>query len=511
MNRRDFIKFGALTLSPILIKYLNDWTIGTVEHNFDIEILSDAAVGHILRASKTYPWIENKTIDYLVVGGGIAGLAAAYELRKENFLLCELSDYLGGSSSANVYKDQFFGQGAHYDLAYPAYYGKELLDVLYDLDVIDFDRRKDAWGFVDKHFLIQPERKSISFDQGVFRKDVLPEGKSKEEFTGLLASFVGKMPIPTRLIDENFHYLNQLTFKAFLEKKLTLDAAFLAAIDYAMMDDWGASAEQVSALAGIHYYTCRPYFDQTPELFSPPQGNHYFAQKFISKLPQECLLANHLVKQIEETTKGFEVTVIDVKQQKQFKIQTDKIVYAAHKHALKFIYPNGYTLFQKNRYAPWVVVNIILDKPTTENVYWQNEYLSGERAFMGFVDSGAQYQPQTTRRTLTAYYCMEPEQRNKLLQIDKIAPSLVEQTISTIEEVFGNPIRQGIEKVYLKVMGHAMPIPVPNFLLKDPNRTAIETGIAYAGVDSGRLPLFFEAADSGLMAARLLQNKGSTL
>ena len=45
MNRRDFMKFGALALSPILIKYLNDWTQGTVENDFEIEILSDAAVG----------------------------------------------------------------------------------------------------------------------------------------------------------------------------------------------------------------------------------------------------------------------------------------------------------------------------------------------------------------------------------------------------------------------------------------------------------------------------------
>ncbi|BDS13183.1 NAD(P)-binding protein [Aureispira anguillae] len=508
MNRRDFMKFGALSLSPILVKYLNDWTTETAENNFDIEILSDAGVGHVLWESKDYAWGENLTTQCLIVGGGIAGLSAAYQLRSEDFLLCELSDYLGGSSSANAHKDQYFAQGAHYDLAYPAYYGKEVLKMLYDLNVIDRHPTKEEWVFVDKHYLIASERESITYDKGTFRKDVLPEGKMKQQFEALLRPFVGKMPMPTTLIDPAFHDLNTLTFRAFLEQKLTLDANFIAAIDYGMIDDWGATSSMISALAGIHYYTCRPYFDENPELFSPPQGNAYFAQKIISQLPQERLLANRLVRAIEKNEQGFEVTVIDVKKKQQFKIQTTKIVYAAHKHALKYIYPTGYDLFKNNQYAPWVVINIVLNQNTLEKVYWQNECLSGNPNFMGFVDSAAQFQSLTTRRTLTAYYCLEPKLRNDLLEIDQKAPALVEQTIEAIEEILKQPIRKKIEKVYLKVMGHAMPIPQPNFLLQNPNARTQQTGIAYAGVDSGRLPLFFEAADSGLQAARLLQKLG---
>lgn len=504
MNRRDFMKFGALALSPILIKYLNDWTQGTVENDFEIEILSDAAVGHILRESKDYPKGETLKTDYLIVGGGIAGLSAAYELRKEDFLLCELSDYLGGSSSANAHQDQYFSQGAHYDLAYPKYYGTDLLKTLFDLDVIDYDYKKEQWTFVDKHFLIRPDKESQSFYKGVFRADVLPEGEIKEAFEALLRPFVGKMPMPTESINPEFYYLNELSFKAFLEQHIKMDEAFVQAIDYAMLDDWGATSDVVSALAGVHYYTCRPYFDENPELFSPPQGNAYFAQQFIRKTPQERLLTNRLVKNIEETDTGFRVEVIDVKQKKLLQIETKKVVYAGHKHALKYIYPKGHRLFQKNQYAPWVVVNIVLNKAATEPVYWQNEYLSGEQAFMGFVDSGAQYQPFATRRTLTAYYCLQPAQRNELLAIESLAPSLVEQSIVAIEEVLKQPIRNDIEKVYLKVMGHAMPIPKPHFLLQNPNVNVATTGIAYAGVDAGHLPLFFEAANSGLQAARLL-------
>ncbi|MGH1339856.1 MAG: FAD-dependent oxidoreductase [Aureispira sp.] len=506
MNRRDFLKYGALTLSPIVLKVAHDASQATPTSSFEIEILSDAAVGHILRESQQYPKGVTKQTDYLIVGGGIAGLSAAYELRDQDFLLCELSERLGGSSSANTHRDQYFAQGAHYDLAYPAYYGKDLLKVLFDLDIIDYNRTLETWQFVDRQYLIPAAQESITFDAGVFRKDVLPEGESRAELKALLLPFVGKMLMPTPEIAAEFHYLNNITFAAYLAENNITDPALLKAIDYAMRDDWGAPSTVVSALAGVHYYTCRPYFEQEPELLSPPQGNAYFAQRFISRMPQERLLTQQLVQKIVKNEEGFEVTIVNVKAKEQWTVQTKKIVYAAHKHALKFIYPTAYTLFQENKYSPWVTINVVLKTPPpTKKMYWQNEYLSGATSFMGFVDSAAQFQPRTTRRTLTAYYCLTPEERNTLLAISEQAPALVEQTIGYLEEVLKEALRPQIEKVYIKVMGHAMPIPTPHFLLKDPNINALETGIAYAGVDVGRLPLFFEAADSGLQAARALQ------
>lgn len=505
MNRRDFLRYGALTLSPLVLKVAYDASQSMPAGTFDIELLSDAAVGHILRESQQYPQGKVQSTNYLIVGGGIAGLSAAYELREEDFLLCELSERLGGSSSANTHGDQYFAQGAHYDLAYPAYYGKELLQVLYELDIVDYDSTLETWQFVDRQYLIAPDKESITFDAGEFRKDVLPEGNARDQLKALLKPFVGKMLMPTPQIAEEFHYLNSLTFAEYLTQNNLTDPALLKAIDYAMRDDWGGPSSQVSALAGVHYYTCRPYFERDPELLSPPQGNAYFSQRFISRLPQKNLLTQQLVREIKRTAEGFEVTVVDVKAKEQWTIQAQKIVYAAHKHALKFIYPEGLALFKDNKYSPWVTINVILKTPPTKKMYWQHEYVSGETAFMGFVDSAAQFQPQTTRRTLTAYYCFTPQERKQLLHLEEDAPQLVDKTIGYLEEVLKETLRPQIEKVYIKAMGHAMPIPMPDFLLRDPNANTSETGIAYAGVDVGRLPLFFEAADSGLQAARAVR------
>lgn len=426
-------------------------------------------------------------------------------------MLCELSDRIGGSSSAQMYKDQYFAQGAHYDLAYPEYYGKETLDMLKSLEIVDFNLDKKQWVFVDRDYVIDPKRESKTFIDGKLRDDVLPKDASYAPFKALMLQFEGKMPMPTRLIEPEFHYLNSISFKDFLEEKLTLTPEFLQAIDYAMRDDWGSDASEISALAGVHYYTCRPYFSGHVELFSPPEGNAYFAQKMIASLDQTRIHVQSLVSNIQKTADGYVAQIIDVKRKETRTVRCKKVIYAAHKHALKFICPEQATAFKDNRYSPWLSMGIVLKSDgKTLKKYWQNEYISGAKSFMGFVDSGGQYQSRPMHRTLTAYYCLQPKERKQLLYMDEQAPKLVSQTIQYMEEVLKKPIRADIRKVFVKVMGHAMPIPAPGFLLRDVNKNCAETGFAFAGSDSGCLPLFFECADSGIMAARRLMELSST-
>ena len=55
-------------------------------------------------------------------------------------------------------------------------------------------------------------------------------------------------------------------------------------------------------------------------------------------------------------------------------------------------------------------------------------------------------------------------------------------------------------------MAHAMPMPKPNYLSFD-SVPSFGKNIIIAGADTGRLPLFFDACDSGLQAAQqLLEN-----
>jgi len=471
---------------------------------YNIRILSDMEFGHLVFEGNSYTQGPEIKLETLVVGGGIAGLAAAYSLRDQDFILCELSNQLGGTSNAIEINGSYFAQGAHYDLAYPDNYGKEGLELLQKLNVIQFNSFSELWEFNDKQFLINNESKSRCFDQGIFREDVLPDGYIKLDFINLLEKFKGEMTMPSRMIKSQYRIFNYITFTEYLKKEINPDQHFLRAVDYQMRDDYGGTAEQVSALAGIHYYQCRPYYTKPVELFSPPQGNYYFVQKLIQHIPDEKIKIGQLVFNIEKISDGFHVKILDRNYKRILHYFVKNIIYAGNKHALKYTFPVDYPLFEHINYAPWAVMNIVLKDQLSGEPIWQNEILSGHPSMIGFVDSAAQNTDSDTPRVLTVYFCMQPELRQILADMEKNKQAFCDQAINLLNNYFGVELEYQIEEVYIRLLGHAMPVPTTGYLFKDQNDNRSYENLVYAGIDNHRLPLFFEALDSGIQAAKMI-------
>jgi len=501
MKRRDFIKLSSLSLLPI-IACKNQ--LGNSKDPFPISIHSDMASGHLVKES--FSWQIDKTIktELLVVGAGIAGLTAAVHAPVDDLLVCELSDRIGGSSGSESYQNMRFCQGAHYDLVYPNYFGKECLEFLEKLDILHFNNTKKLWEYTDKQFLINTDFESQCFSGGKFRDDVLPEGKEMEEFLDFMDSQIGNYMLPTRSIPEEVRALNQTDFLSYLNQHLPLSPAFVRAIDYQMLDDFSGEAHQVSALAGMYYYANRPYRTSEIEIFSPPEGNYYFADKLANQLAQDQILTQHLVKSIIPNKEGFEVAVADIAQKQIKKVQATNVIYAGQKHALKYVMPEMYPVFEQTTYAPWMVVNFVLKENKLSAGHWQNEILLPEKTFLGFVDSDAQL-GSNQKRVLTAYFCFPEWYRKNLANIEETGQQVASQTAEQIGWYFGirpEEFLPMVEKVFIKVMGHGMPIPVPGYLFNDRNKNRKYKHMAFAGVDNGRLPLLLEAIDSGLCAVK---------
>ncbi len=506
MKRRDFIHISSLSLAALLVEGCE------VSENFDIEFKNDMSVGHLALESLKYPITHKLQTEYLIVGGGIAGMSAAFKLRDQDFRLFELSDILGGSSSGGVHGNTPLCHGAHYDLSYPSNYGKEALQLLEELGIIQYDQFSDSWKFNDKKYLISKNKESQTFAYGEFRHDVLPDGAEKVAFVELMKSYSGKMPMPTRLIDEDFRKLNNVSFLQWLQQKFSISEEFIEGLDYHMKDDYGAGANTVSALAGIHYFACRPYYTKPVELFSPPEGNYYFIKKIYDNLPKDRIATAHLVKSIREEVDGFEVEVVNAAEKTIALVSCKKIIYAGHKHALKYIFAKDYPIFQKTEYAPWVVVNFVLNSSWENTAYlsdrqafWQNEIISEDKSLLGFVDSQAQFSTDEAKRVFTVYFCFKSEEREMMSLIGERKQVFVEQTLNHLEKYFDKSLKKYIAKVIIKQMGHAMPIPKPGYLFMDGNKLRSNKNLAYAGVDNGRLPLLFEAVDSGISAVELLK------
>ncbi|MCK5372073.1 MAG: NAD(P)/FAD-dependent oxidoreductase, partial [Cyclobacteriaceae bacterium] len=94
MKRRNFIQISSLSLAALLVEGCE------VSNELDIEFKNDMSVGHFAFEIHQLAITNKIRTEYLIVGGGIAGMSAAYKLRDEDFRLFELSDTLGGSSTA---------------------------------------------------------------------------------------------------------------------------------------------------------------------------------------------------------------------------------------------------------------------------------------------------------------------------------------------------------------------------------------------------------------------------
>lgn len=464
--------------------------------DFPIDVHSDHHTGHLMFESQQWPRKKVGDVPLIIAGGGVSGLAAAWKYRDQDFRLFELSDRLGGTASSQQFQGIDICQGAHYDLDYPDYYGEHVLQMLEQIGAIEYQPWKKSWSFKDRQHLIPATRRQQCYQHGKIRSDVIPEGPQKQRFLEIIDPYLGEMKLPTRLIKSELSHLDQQNFIDFLSGKMEVDATFKRYLDYHMMDDYGGTADQVSALAGIHYFMCRPYYREPVSLFSPPMGNDYFVRKMVAQLGSHQLLKKHLVTHIESKGAGFTVEVLDLEQQVVLQYDTDKVIYAGQKHALKYVFPEEFERFSDNVYAPWMVINLITNQQPGQYGFWQNEYLGEDPSFLGFIDSSVQDRDSLGKnRVLTAYYCLKPDDRKVLKTVPENKERIVSETLDKIKAFLGAKLE--VKQAFIKVMGHAMPIPVPGYLS---GRKPEHARLSYAGVDTGRLPLLFDALDSGLQA-----------
>jgi len=500
MDRRHFVKLSAL--GSVALTGCLDIENKKTALDFPIHASSNMETGHKIMKAVSIPSTQTLQTETLIIGGGIAGLSAANALNSNDFLLMEMDDELGGSSGAKTINGNLCSQGAHYDLSYPDNYGKDGLSLLEDMNVIGFDSLKSQFTFKDTQFLINEENQETCYTRDGFHNSPIKSSVNKADFLSLISPYVGEMKMPTRLIDDKFKGLNNVTFFDFLDKYLIHDPQLISGIDYQMMDDYGANCSRISALAGIHYYACRDYYGgNKPELFSPPEGNYYFVKKLYDQLKPEQVKSSSIIFHIERKNNLYYSKYLNTQTNIVQTVVSKNIIYAGQKNALRFIYPQYHQLFKATNYSAWVAINFELENEIKGPLKWQNDMLGVNKNLMGFVNSGTQ---KSKDKVLTMYLCFNPKERIKMPEIMANPSLIVQEGVSFLNEYFNTRCEQNIKSAHVKVMGHAMPIPEKGYLFNDRNDQTKKDNFYFSGVDNGRLPLMFEALDSGIYAANLI-------
>ena len=475
--------------------------------------------GHLLRSprSNAAPSATRKT-QVLVVGGGVAGLAAARALRQrgtEDFALLELEDTAGGNSRAGSINGIAHPMGAHY-LPVPVNGAPRVQDLLEELGL----RKRVAgrWQYDERHLCHSPQERL--FFNGQWQDGLLPMAgvdaatlAQYRKFSQLVeaaqkaAKFtipLGKMPAAR--VQRSF---DAMTFVAWLDRQALVDPQLRWYLDYCCRDDYGAGIETVSAWAGLHYFASRHGFHLPGEgserdaVLTWPEGNAWLTQRLAAPLGDR-LNAGRVVTRIAQGRQGVEVDAFDVGTQGIERWQAQHCIVALPVFVAARVVENPPSFVaqaaQRIRYAPWLVGNVHLREPLADRPgpapAWDN-VLYGTRG-LGYVDARHQsLDPRPGATVLTWYRPLGDEARGRQRLLDTPwqawRDKLMQELAVPHPDIAGKATR-----VEFTRYGHAMAIPVPGSLAAWGGRAALRAGrLSFAHSDWAGYSIFEEAFTLG--------------
>jgi len=468
-TRRDFIKFvvaGSVASGcPIDTALLAEPAPNDASSLVEGEHF---AVCHQVRDDHSFAKPDaSRTAEVAIIGGGMAGLSAAYFLREKDWLLLEKEDHFGGNAYEEEYQGQFFSTAAAYDFrgSFSDQLAKEIgVDMpLVDMPDPTIDNRTyvpDTWRSGLAHL---PYKNDVVASFKKFRDDM--------------------MKIDVRA------QMRQLDSKPFSDITSAYAPEVAKWWDAYGPSNWGAVTEDTTAFIGVFdaQYLIKGE-DNTRCIL--PGGLGCISYKLVEVLAPKYadrMLAGATVVSVAQDSDAVRVTYT----------QGDKLTTVSAKLVLmctpKFITSRlvaGLPTEQKQamrrmRYAPFPMINMIFDKPVYRRGY--DNWCPGN-SFTDFIvadwtirnDPG--YQPKYN--ILTFYTPLRESERAMLLQEEDckaLAAKVLKDFQKALPEFNVDPI-----EIRLYRRGHPMMMAVPGQYTK--NRVIASKPmerIFFANSDSG--------------------------
>jgi phytoene dehydrogenase-like protein len=503
--------------------------------------LSDV-VGHRLRGTaRVEPSADNwERAGVVIVGGGIAGLSAAWRFLRagfEDFVLLELEPAPGGTSRSGERRSVVpYPWGAHY-LPTPLKENRALVQLLDEMGVVE-GTGEEGEPLIAEQFLCRDPEERIFYRGRWYEGLYLHAGESAEDVAQLRAfdaevnAWAGwrdargrrafTIPVGASSDDAEVTALDRLTMGEWLRERGLTSKRLHWLVDYACRDDYGLTVEQTSAWAGLFYFAARvgrPGED-AQSLITWPEGNGRLVAHLYGQISGKVRLGL-AVMDIEPAgaegrggrngEAGVGVVALAHDGQTAVGIRAEQVVFAAPHFLTRHLIrpyregavPAHVAEFQ---YGAWMVSNLFLrDRPRSNLGFplaWDNVIY--ESPSLGYVVATHQRGLDRGPTVFTYYYplCDEDPRvaRARLLETDW--RGWTDITLTDLSRAHPD-VREVCERVDVMRWGHAMIRPRPGFIWGGARRRAAESfrGIHFAHTDLSGVALFEEAFDHGLRAA----------
>ncbi len=484
---------------------------------------ASSSVGHLLRDGVLPEPSETTREDIVIIGGGMAGLSAAWKLQKlgvKHFTLLELEADVGGNSVSGENSVSAYPWGAHY-VPLPTDESVHVRELFEELGVIT--GYKNGLPVYNEYYLCADPHERL-YMYGRWQEGLVPAiGASDSDNTQYKAFFAameryknmrGKdgrkafaIPLELSSQDKSLRALDTLSMKDYLAREGWDSQTLHWYINYCCRDDYGTAYDQVSAWAGIHYFAARggkAANASAQTVLTWPEGNGWLVKRLKEKL-QPHIRSHALAYRVERSKDGVSVDYYHTQEKTGTRIEAKAAILATP----HFI--SDRLLKRKSddahSYAPWMVANITLDKMPAgagEPLCWDNVIYNGES--LGYVVATHQKVNRVQRETVLTYYWplsqLSPrEARTQAYRrnYDEWQAMIVKELLRVHPELEGH-----IRRVDVWLWGHGMVRPTPGYMWGEARRQACvqQPPVFFAHSDMSGISIFEEAQYRGVQAAQ---------
>jgi predicted NAD/FAD-dependent oxidoreductase len=492
-SRRQFLQATSAALAGLSIKGDRIITGSFVNDSFQM--------GHQLRDRASFPAVrEVIKRAVVIVGGGIAGLSAAWRLHKKgftDFVLLEMNGQAGGNSRWGENEITAYPWAAHY-VPVPgskAEYVRELFDDLGVLKNGQWEERYLCFTPQERLFLFGRWQDGIEPAIGLNQSDRDQFRRLEDHIHQFRAT--GKFTVPMEVgLSDSTADLDRISFADWLRTQ-RMDSRILNwYLNYCCRDDYGATTNDTSAWAGIQYFASREPEDKGPLTW--PEGNGWIVRRLLERIGT-YVHTNRMVHKISQTGKHFRVQTGDTEYQAEF------VIFAAPTFLAPYLV-EGMAPMHDFAYSPWITANLTLKRvpdsygsdPTWDSVFMESPTL-------GYVDATHQSVRSHIDRTVWTFYWAladgTPSQNRQLL-LSKDWNYWKEAILHDLERVHSD-IRNCVSNIDIMRMGHAMARPTVGAIFSAERRHLVNSNsrLIFANSDLSAFSIFEEAQYRGVAAA----------